>query len=142
MKKIIILLSALLFSGAAFADRIDSGLSCDMNYSASGPLSMGTDSTGGWLFSGDELAGSAVVNDGDGEFTATTPAHYLSVSKNKDIWTVTILGGEKSFISAFSFLETEGMKVTVPVRAWADESEDPAEYDTLEVSCIFTHFAG
>jgi hypothetical protein len=143
--KTIVLLSALIFSSSVFADsqaRIDSGLSCSMSYSTSGPLSTAKDSTGGWLISGNELAGTAVVTDGDGEYTATTPAHYLSVSKAKNIWTVSILGGEKSFISAFSFLEKEGMKVVVPVRAWADESEDPAEYDTLEVSCVFTHFAG
>ena len=140
MLKILIALSLFSFSNAALA--ADSGLACNMAYSTSGPLSTSTDINGGWLADGSELAGKAVVYDGDGEHHTATPAHYIAASKKGNMWTVQILGGEKSLLGSFTFLQEKGMKVSLPVRAYANESEDPQQYDTLEVSCHFTIFAG
>lgn len=39
--------------------------------------------------------------------------------------------------------DEDGMKATIPTKAFmANETEDPTEYDKLEVSCHFTVSAG
>lgn len=118
----------------------DTGLECSMSYSKSSPLNNSKLSEVAWLVSGGEMSGQAVIFDGDpGEPSA---AHYLQVQLEYGIWSVLILNGEKSLIGAFSFPQESGMKATLHVRAFATDDEDPKEYDTLEVSCFNTIFAG
>lgn len=128
---------------------LNSGLECTMEYSSSGALSSYKLSTGGWLSVGDELAGTAMITDGDSVGIAgTSPANYIKIAATKvdgDVfWSVQVLGGEKNTIGVMNFPDDEssGMKSVFPVNALADESEDPAQFDTLEVICVNTIFAG
>jgi hypothetical protein len=131
----------LILSNLASA-AVDSGLHCTMSYSDTNALSSSTDSSGRWIVSGQEMEGSAVGVDASGLWTSK-PANYISVKKNGGIWLVKILNDKKVLIGSFSFPEKEGMKATLPIKAFrANQSEDPAEYSKLEVSCQYTVFAG
>ncbi len=136
-------------SAASSSVTIDSGLACTMEYSASGALSSNKISTGGWLIEGGELAGTAMITDGDsGNIAGTSPANYIEVAKTmvdgEAFWSVKIMGGEKNTIGIMNFPVNPdaGMKSVFPVNALADESEDPAKFDTLQVTCVNTVFAG
>jgi hypothetical protein len=149
MKALVILLTTIVtFNVQAQSAELDSGLECTMSYSASGPISMGwaVYTKSSWLAAGKSMQGDAVIFDGNGEYTASSAAHYVEaqevVKQGYPMWEVSILNGEKSLISSFIFDKTSGMKVSIPVRAFAHDSEDPEEFDTLEVSCHFIYFVG
>lgn len=149
MKLVIIALFSI-FTGVAHAYDESSGLDCSMTYTASGALSSAYNTTSGWLVDGSEMESLTKVNDGDGIAIGQSAANYIKISKTKvdgrEFWSVKVLGAEKNTIGVMSFpvdLESRaGMKSTFEVNALEDESEDPQQYDTLDVSCANTHFAG
>ena len=136
---------ALVTSFSVFAAAADSGLNCTMEYKQSGALSSYTLSDSRWLVEGSEMEGPAMITDGDG-IAGTSAANYLEINKTvidgEPFWTVKVLGGEKNVAGVFSFPLFDGMKATLPANAVANEEEDPAQFDTLNVTCYFTIFAG
>ena len=143
MKHVLLALT-IGFSGFA-AHAADQGLNCTMKYRNSSPLAARDAVTQAWLADGDTLKSEVLTPDENMEVTRV-PANFLevstySVSGNK-LWNVEIQNGKKQAVGSFSFPYQEGMKVVIPASAIEDESEDPATYDVLEVTCHFTHFAG
>lgn len=141
MKALFATVLLVLISGAAQAASSDYGLSCIMAYSSTSVLEVGANTESIMLSGGPTLRpGSAVATD-----SYTAPANYIKAEKKGAFWTVTIFNSKKSPIGAFSFLEKQGagMKATLAVEAqMANESEDPSQYNKLEVSCHYTFFAG
>jgi len=139
--KAILVTSFLLGSSFAYAN--DSGLNCTMSYSSNNALNTESDSkTGWWMSPGGTLVGSAVGEAPQGGWTKK-PAHSILVGKSAGVWKINILNDKKAVIGSFGFPAEAGMKVTIPTKAYrANESEDPTEYNKLEVSCYFTYFAG
>lgn len=134
-----------LVSVIASANNPATGLACTMEYVTSDVLESYSNKETRWLSKGQEMAGLAVVSDGDG-IAGTSAANYIKVSQSKiygeTLWNITILNSEKSIVGQFSFPEQGGAKFSLPVDAMDDESEDPAQFDTLNVTCKFTAFAG
>lgn len=133
-----------LFSVLASADA-SSGLACTMEYASSSVLEAYSVKETSWLSKGQEMSGVARVNDGDG-FPGTAPANSIQVSQSKvageTLWNITVLNSEKTVVGRFSFPEKGGAKFSLPSNAVDDETEDPARFDTLIVTCKFTYFVG
>ncbi len=134
-----------VISASVQASAQATGLKCSMEYSTSGPLESYSISDSSWLSPGDSMKGIARSSDGDG-IAGTSPANYLEVAQQtvhgELFWQLTVLNAEKSVIGMFGFPEKEGMKTTFKVNALDNDSEDPATFDTLQVTCHFTYFAG
>jgi hypothetical protein len=64
------------------------------------------------------------------------------MNRGQNGWTVRVYDNSGVDLGIVEFREDAAMKVSYPVKAWATESEDPAEFDLLEVSCHYTVFAG
>lgn len=143
--------SCLLLSAAAMA-KVD-GISCKMEYKSSSVLSTHDSlSSNRWLVAGDEMEGTAIRADGKGGW-GSTPANFIKVSSTKTgkqpFWKISVLDADKNLVGDFSFKEdaaysgtASGAKIILPVEAYAEGDEDPPRYDTLEVTCYNTIFAG
>jgi hypothetical protein len=138
--KTLILVFLSIVSMQAFAD---SGLECTMAYKTSSPFSSAESSETRWLSEGQKMKGTATSE----EFSLKSGAHYVSVKKTtmnrgQNGWTVRVYDNLGVDLGIVEFREDAAMKVSYPVKAWATESEDPSEFDLLEVSCHYTVFAG
>lgn len=137
-----IVLSLLVVFGLsvnAFAEPTGDGLWCSMNYLQGKVSAAPSLHSSGWLSHGSDLDGEAVAK----KFTMTGAAHKIMVAKTlENKWNVKVVDAAGKELGTMAFPETGTMRGVFNIKAWAPESEDPAQYDVLEVSCEYTSFAG